>query len=149
MLIEQGNKALLPIKINMLKENKNDELRKLLITIIIMLIVASSIYFFILKFIFPFLFNSNFNETIYYVPFIITVSFFQGIYYIMNTGFEMSEKQYLLPIFTFISASITLIIFIFSKNLIEVEYLMLLYAVFFAIQSFIIRIEAKKYFKLL
>ncbi|MDB2648008.1 oligosaccharide flippase family protein [Flavobacteriaceae bacterium] len=149
MLIEQGNKALVPIKINMLKENKNYDLRKLLIIIIIMLIFASSIYFFILKFIFPFLFNSNFNEAIYYVPFIITVSFFQGIYYIMNTGFEISEKQYLLPIFTFISASITLIIFILSKNLIEVEYLMLLYAVFFAIQSLIIRIEANKYFKLL
>jgi O-antigen/teichoic acid export membrane protein len=95
-----------------------------------LVIVSCVIYFFILPFAFPYLFNAEFNRAIYYFNILLPGTAFLSIYYIFTHSLFYYRKNKLISIITMGSMITHLIgIFVITMTEIKVEYFCLVYAI--------------------
>lgn len=95
-----------------------------------LVIVSCVIYFFILPFVFPYLFNAEFNSAIYYFNILLPGTAFLSIYYIFTHSLFYYRKNKLISIITMGSMITHLIgIFVITMTEIKVEYFCLVYAI--------------------
>ncbi|EPK7591928.1 oligosaccharide flippase family protein [Serratia marcescens] len=95
-----------------------------------LVIVSCIIYFFILPFAFPYLFNAEFNRAIYYFNILLPGTAFLSIYYIFTHSLFYYRKNKLISIITMGSMITHLIgIFVITMTEIKVEYFCLVYAI--------------------
>ncbi|HIE7068355.1 TPA: oligosaccharide flippase family protein [Serratia marcescens] len=95
-----------------------------------LVIVSCVIYFFILPFVFPYLFNAEFNSAIYYFNILLPRTAFLSIYYIFTHSLFYYRKNKLISIITMGSMITHLIgIFVITMTEIKVEYFCLVYAI--------------------
>jgi O-antigen/teichoic acid export membrane protein len=95
-----------------------------------LVIVSFVIYFFILPFAFPYLFNAEFNSAIYYFNILLPGTAFLSIYYIFTHSLFYYRKNKLISIITMGSMITHLIgIFVITMTEIKVEYFCLVYAI--------------------
>lgn len=95
-----------------------------------LVVVSCIIYFFILPFVFPYLFNAEFNNAIYYFNILLPGTAFLSIYYIFTHSLFYYRKNKLISIITMGSMITHLIgIFVITMTEIKVEYFCLVYAI--------------------
>ncbi|XOQ09956.1 MAG: Flippase [Serratia liquefaciens] len=96
----------------------------------VLVIVACIIYFFIMPFAFPYLFNAEFNRAIYYFNILLPGTAFLSIYYIFTHSLFYYRKNKMISFITMGSMITHLIgILIITMTTIKVEYFCFVYAV--------------------
>lgn len=96
----------------------------------VLVIVACIIYFFIMPFAFPYLFNAEFNRAIYYFNILLPGTAFLSIYYIFTHSLFYYRKNKMISFITMGSMVTHLIgILIITMTTIKVEYFCFVYAV--------------------
>lgn len=124
------NQALQPFIYRKLKSGDFKGVEKIQYGYTGLVIIACLIYYFIMPFVFPYLFKSEFNQAIYYFNILLPGVAFMSIYYIYTHSLFYYRKNKLISIITTGSMVTHLLgIVVITMTSIKVEYFCFVYAV--------------------
>lgn len=143
---EYLNKALIPIKLKNLKSN-SVELRKALKKFGLIILGFYPIILILGFILINYVLGEEWQKTEFFMFFASLPILTQAFYYLLNTGIELSPKQYIIPIGSFLSSLISIALIVTITRDYNIHTLFIVQSLYFIMLSLIIRTESKKYFK--